>query len=84
MLGKQDYCVYIESQANCSQETLFIVIFFLSGIIFDSVWDIFVFIVVYKKIVMMQAEVGDISDLKMAHLVAVRNKCRRHTLANVR
>ena len=35
-------------------------------------------------IIKMQAEYGDLSDLKMAHLVAARNKCRRHTLANVR
>ncbi|XP_045160361.2 cAMP-specific 3',5'-cyclic phosphodiesterase 4C-like isoform X5 [Mercenaria mercenaria] len=32
----------------------------------------------------MEAERGDIGDLKMMHLAAVRNRCRRHTLANVR
>lgn len=32
----------------------------------------------------MEAEKGDIGDLRMSHLAAIRNKCRRHTLANVR
>jgi hypothetical protein len=32
----------------------------------------------------MEAEQGDIGDLRMAHLATIRNKCRRHTLANVR
>lgn len=32
----------------------------------------------------MEVEKGDIADLRIAHLAAVRNRCRRHTLANVR
>ena len=33
---------------------------------------------------MMEAEFGELTDLKFANLAAVRNRCRRHTLANVR